>query len=128
VPHNTVHFYVWQALDAVDHSQDPLLDNIKSPTHARAIELEVLELGFASLSNYKLRGTIAAGDVIVFWMQMPTNEDVDGDVTAYYTPKGYYTYGLQVRCIYCSLIPVSSPFLLIFFSIRLFAMQIVDLL
>jgi len=71
VPHNTVHFYVWQALDAIDHSQDPLLDNIKMPIHATAADLEALELGFASLSNYQLRGTIAVGGGIVFWMQLP---------------------------------------------------------
>jgi hypothetical protein len=27
---------------------------------------------------------------------IPTNEEVDGDVTAYYTQKGYFAYGLQV--------------------------------
>jgi hypothetical protein len=58
VPHTTVHFYVWQALGAIDHSQDPLLGNIKPSTHATAAELEALELVFASLSNDKLRGTI----------------------------------------------------------------------
>jgi hypothetical protein len=36
---------------------------------------------------------------IVFRMQMPTNEEVDGDVTSYYTRKGYYAYGLQVSLL-----------------------------
>jgi hypothetical protein len=81
---------VWQALNAIDHSRDPLLDNIKSPIHATASELEALELDFAKLSKYQLRGTIAAGNGIVFWMQMPTYEEVEGDVTAYYTRKGSY--------------------------------------
>jgi hypothetical protein len=73
-----------------------LLDNIKSPIKWTAEELTCLELRFAELPNIKLRGTIAAGDGIVFQMQMPTNEQVDGDVTSYFTWKGYYAYGLQV--------------------------------
>jgi hypothetical protein len=28
---------------------------------------------------------------------MPTNEEVEGDVIAYFTCKGYYTYGLKVE-------------------------------
>jgi len=32
-------------------------------------------------------------------MQMPTNEEVDGDVTSYLTWKGYYAYGLQVSIV-----------------------------
>ena len=96
IPHGTVHFYAWQALNAIDRSTDPFLDNIKSPIHATAQQLESLEHGFAKLSHFKLRGTIAAGDGIVFKMKMPTNEEVDGDVTSYFTRKGYYAYGLQV--------------------------------
>ncbi len=48
------------------------------------------------MSNYKLYCTIAAGDGIVFRMMMSTIEEVDGDVTSYFTRKGYYAYGLQV--------------------------------
>jgi hypothetical protein len=44
----------------------------------------------------KLRGAIAAGEGIVVWMQMPTNEQVDGDITSCFTQKAYYAYGLQV--------------------------------
>jgi hypothetical protein len=47
------------------------------------------------MSTYKLQGTIAAGDGNVFTMIMPPNEEVDGDVTSYFTIKGYYAYGLQ---------------------------------
>jgi hypothetical protein len=96
VPANVVHHYAWQALHAIDNSTNPFLDNIKSPIHASDDELTELEEGFASLSEFKLRGTIAAGDGIVFRMVMPTNEEVDDDVTSYYTRKGYYAYGLQV--------------------------------
>jgi len=96
VPHNAIHHYVWQAIIAIDKSIHPFLNNIKSPIQASAEELEVLEDGFARLSGYRLRGTVAAGDGVVFRMVMPTNEEVDGDVTSYFTRKGYYAYGLQV--------------------------------
>jgi len=80
------------------------------------------------LSNYQHRGTIEAGDSIVFRMQMHTNEEVDGNVTAYYTWKGYYAYNLQVCTLLCSH-PNIIPFLInILFPIQLFAMQIVDVL
>jgi hypothetical protein len=88
VPHNCVHFYAWQALLAIYHSTDPFINNIKSPIHATSEELEEMEKGFAKLSQYNLSGTIAAGDGLVFKMIMPTNEEVDGDVTSYYTRKG----------------------------------------
>jgi len=128
VPPNTVHFYVWQALNAIDRSQDPLLDNIKSPIYATAAELEALELDFAKLSKYQLRGTIAASNGIVFRMQMPKNEQVEGDVTAYYTRKGYYAYGLQVCTLICPLLIVILFLINFFFPIRLLVMQIVNLL
>ncbi len=45
--------------------------------------LSRLENGFASLSQFKLCDTVAAGDGIVFRMLMPTNEQVYDDVTAH---------------------------------------------
>jgi hypothetical protein len=100
VPPSVVHYYAWQALHAIDNSTDPFLDNIKSPVHASDDKLMELEEGFASLSKFKLRGTVAAGDGLVFHMVMPTNEEVDDDVTSYYTRKGYYAYGLQVTYVF----------------------------
>jgi hypothetical protein len=88
IPHTTVYIYAWQALDALDCSLHPYLDNIKSPTNSSAEEFEALENGFAKLSDYQVRGTVAAGDGVVFKMVMPSNENVEGDVTAYYTRKG----------------------------------------
>jgi hypothetical protein len=109
VHNNVVHHYGWQALQAIDQSSDSFLFNIKSPIYNADDELEELEHGFASLSNFKLRGTVAAGDGVVFQMAMPTNEDVDGDVTAYYTRKGYYAYGLQAFCnSNCKLVVIAS--------------------
>ena len=80
-----MHFYAWQALHAIDNCTDPYIDNIKSPVFQTAEELEKLEHGFAELSDFKLHGTVAAGDGVVFQMQMPTAEVVDGDVTSYFT-------------------------------------------
>jgi hypothetical protein len=94
---------------AIDHSTDPFIDNIKSPIHATSEELEEMEQGFAKLSQYNLSGTITAGDGIVFKMIMPTNEEVDGDVTSCYTRKGYYAYGLQAFCnATCHFVMISS--------------------
>jgi hypothetical protein len=42
-------------------------------------------------------------------MIRPTNEEVDGDVTSYYTRKGYYAYGLQAFCnATCHFVGISS--------------------
>ena len=74
------------------------------------------------MTDFKLRGTIAASDGIVFRMQMPTNEQVDGDVTSYYTRKGYYAYGLQVSLLIVAAIfsfLLKSWFISVFLS-RLF--------
>ena len=98
VPHSTVHFYAWQAIHAIDRSTDPFLDNIKSPTMRTEEELEKLEYDFAELCSFNLRGTVAAGDGVVFRMQMPSSEEVEGDVTSYFTRKGYYAFGLQAFC------------------------------
>jgi hypothetical protein len=62
-----------------------------------AAALQELEYGFAQLSDFKLQGTVAAGDGIMFHMQMPTNGEVDWGVTSYFTRKGYYAYGLQAQ-------------------------------
>jgi hypothetical protein len=79
--------YCWKALNAINHS---------------------MQNGFASLSNYQLHGTIAAGDGIVFRMIMPTNEEVEGEVTACFTHKRYYAYGLQVEYLINSLLFTNS--------------------
>ena len=50
------------------------MDNIKPLVHATVEELYRLENGFTAISDFKLRGTIAAVDGIVFQMIIPTNE------------------------------------------------------
>jgi hypothetical protein len=47
------------------------------------------------ISNGVFQGTVAAGDGVVFRMQRPPKEDVDGDVASFFTRKGYYVYGMQ---------------------------------
>jgi len=109
VPHSTVHFYAWQALHAIDRSTDPFLDNIKSPTMQTEFELEELEHGFTELCKFQLHGTVAAVEGVVFKMQMPTAEEVEGDVTSYFTRKGYYAFGLQAFCdSKCRFVMISS--------------------
>jgi len=106
---NCIPTYAMEAITAMAESEDPFLDNIKSPIHCTSHELEILESGFAKFSNNILRGTVAAGDGIVFRMIMPTYEEVDGDVISYYTRKGYYAFGLQAFCdSKCKFLSISS--------------------
>lgn len=90
VPSQHINYYVWQVLIAIDNA----VDNIKFPLDD-ADALIKLEKGFAAISSDLLRGTVAAGDGIVFKMVKPTQEEVDGDVSSFYSRKGYYAFGLQ---------------------------------
>jgi hypothetical protein len=63
-----------------------------------------LEHGFAILSDFKLHGTIVAGNSSVFQMMMPTNEKVDGDVASYFTRKGYNFIWITGTVCFVSLI------------------------
>ena len=47
------------------------------------------------ISGGVFQGTVAAGDGVVFRMQRPCREAVDGDVASFFTRKGYYAYGMQ---------------------------------
>jgi hypothetical protein len=73
-------------LEAIDQK----LTNIEFP-----LEDEDLEKGFMSISGGVFKGTVAAGDGIVFRMDRPTNKEVDGDVSSFFTRKGFYAYGVQ---------------------------------
>ena len=81
-------------LSAIDHSthfsKQHNVSDLKNSGRVRNVGLRLAEL-----LDFKLLGTVAAGDGIVFWMQIPTAEEVDGDVTSYFTHKGYYAHGLQ---------------------------------
>ena len=46
---------------------------------------------------------------MVFKMNKPTVEEVDGDVTSFFTRKGYYAYALQAFCdARCKFLSISS--------------------
>ena len=100
---HTISTKVWEK---IDECSDPYVNNIKFPINDYE-KLRVLEIGFASLSKGKIRGTVAAGDGIVFKMNAPTNEEVDDDEKSYYTRKGFYGYGLQV-CLKIIYLPCNT--------------------
>ena len=81
---NIVHQYANRVIKIIAECNDPWLDNINFPINDYG-KLKQLESGFASISKNKIRGTVAAGDGIVFRMIMPTNEEVDYDVKSYFT-------------------------------------------
>ena len=106
LPSNTIHQYFYEVLRAIDKK----VVNIKFPMHdvasLNALEagddisyvnniLRHLLLGFSSLSGGLLPGTVAAGDGIVFQISKPKSSQVNGDVSSFFTRKGYFAYGLQ---------------------------------
>ena len=97
---------VWKS---IDESNDPFLDNISLPLSDRE-KLEEIADGFSSrFINNPLLGVVAAGDGVVFRMITPTNDEVDDNVIAFYTRKGYYAYGLQAFCDHkCRFVNISS--------------------
>jgi DDE superfamily endonuclease len=104
---NNIHALIFDTLTAIDECTDPWLDNIVFPASKEG--LERLEAGFNKLSRFRFRGTVAAGDGVVFRMHKPLTEQVDGDVVSWYTRKGYYAYGLQAFCdSMCKFLFISS--------------------
>jgi hypothetical protein len=90
VSHKHVMPYVWQVVTAIDAS----LDNIKFSLDDE-VKLRELEQGFSALSRGVFPGTVAAGDGVVFRMKQPSAHEVDGDVSSFFTRKGYFAYGMQ---------------------------------
>lgn len=104
---NNIHDLIFEVISAIDEFKDPWLDNIIFPT--TLLGLTELEEGFNRLSGGRFRGTVAAGDGVVFRMIMPRAEEVHGDVTSWFTRKGYYAYGMQAFCdSRCKFLFVSS--------------------
>ena len=79
--------YVWEVVEAIDHS----LDNIKFPIDDEQ-KLRNIEQGFLNLSGGCFPGTVAAGDGVVFKIQKPDAKAVDGDVSSFFVRKGFYGY------------------------------------
>jgi hypothetical protein len=82
--------YVWEAAEAIDR----VLNNIQFPLGDEQ-KLRDLEQGFLSISKGLFPGTVAAGDGVVFRIQRPPKAAVGGDVSSFFTRKGYYAYGMQ---------------------------------
>jgi hypothetical protein len=82
--------YVWEVFEAIDQ----VLNNITFPLGDEE-KLRALEQGFCSISKGYFPGTVAAGDGVVFRIQRPPKAAVGGDVSSFFTRKGYYAYGMQ---------------------------------
>jgi hypothetical protein len=88
--------YVWEVLELLDGK----LDNIQFPLDDE-VKMRDLEKDFNACcgsvpgSGAVFPGTVAAGDGVVFRMQRPPADQVDGDVASFFTRKGYYAYGMQ---------------------------------
>ena len=86
--------FVWEIIGAINESKDPFLNNINFSTDEDS--LRELEGTFTRISGQGVfPGTVAAGDGVVFEMMAPTSEECDRNVTAYFTRKGYYAFGMQ---------------------------------
>lgn len=104
IPHQCVHMYVWETLEAINER----IDNINFPIED-VKQLGVLEQEFAEISCGRFRGTVAACDGVVFKMEKPRASDVDGDVISFYTRKGYYGFGMQgFASAKCKFLAISS--------------------
>ena len=111
IPHNHVHDVIWEVCEALDAT----IDNIKFPIND-VEELKRLSSEFHMISRNKFKrnegddgGTVAAGDGVIFKMNKPTIEETDGDVTSFFTRKGYYAYALQAFCdARCKFLSISS--------------------
>jgi hypothetical protein len=90
VAYKSVMTYVWEVFEVIDEA----LNNINFPMDDEE-KLKDLEAGFSKLSKGCFKGTVAAGDGVVFRMHRPAKEAVDGDVASFFTCKGYYAYGMQ---------------------------------
>ena len=90
LPENTIMKYVWEVYEAIDTD----MNNIVFPL-GNEEKLRELEKGFMNISRGVFQGTVAAGDSVVFRMHKPPKDDVDGDVSSFFTRKGYYAYGMQ---------------------------------
>jgi len=90
LPHNTIHSYFYEVLEAIDSTHD----NINFPINDMEKLIEI-EQGFSALSGGLFRNTVAAGDGIVFEISKPPPNQVNEDVTSFYTRKGYFAFGLQ---------------------------------
>ena len=101
---NYVYPIVWQCAAAIKKT----VNNVIFPFGDRPA-LERLADGFASIKNNGWWGTVAAGDGVVFKMVAPSGKFCNGQVTQFFSRKGFYCFGLQAFCdSNCKLLSVSS--------------------
>lgn len=102
--HSCIHKYVNETLYAIDR----VVDNIHFPFENYE-ELEKLEREFSRISGGRFTGTVAAGDGIVFKMEKPRSNEVEGNVLPFFTRKGYYAFGIQAMAsANCKFLSISS--------------------
>jgi len=90
IGHASVYDVFRKVLVAVDTN----LDNIQFPYDSEE-GLRYLEETFLKISKGVFKGTVAAGDGIVFRTFKPAAADVDGNVRSFFTRKGFYGHALQ---------------------------------
>jgi hypothetical protein len=92
---STGSFYTifWRVLKAIDR----VLDNIRFDWENEEA-MEDLEASFLKISKGAFRGTVAAGDGIIFRRTKPAAADVDGNVRSFFTRKGFWGHALQAFC------------------------------
>ena len=90
IGHASVYDVFRKVLVAVDTN----LDNIQFPYDSEE-GLRYLEETFLKISKGVFKGTVAAGDDIVFRTFKPAAADVDGNVRSFFTRKGFYGHALQ---------------------------------
>jgi hypothetical protein len=91
IPHNTIHKYFYDTINAIDNN----IHNVTFPLDD-VNQLREMEREFQEIDGGYLRGTVAAGDGVVFKINRPHMDEVDGNVTSFFQRKGYYAYSMQV--------------------------------
>ena len=89
----TIYKVFWRVLKAID----AVVDNINFDYDSEEA-MEELEATFAKISKGAFRGTVAAGDGIIFRRTKPAAADVDGNVRSFFTRKGFWGHAVQAFC------------------------------
>jgi hypothetical protein len=91
--YKTIYKYYYQVIIAIDKN----VLNINFPL-GDELALRALEAGFMRVFRGTCPDTVAAGDGVVFKMDIPNAIEANGDVSSFYTRKGYFAYGMQGFC------------------------------
>lgn len=103
LPESCIHSYIWETMEAIDEE----VKNIEFPIK-NTDKLKELEREFSQISRGAFRGTVAAGDGVVFRMEKPNASEVGDNVKDYFTRKGYYAFGMQAFAdAHCKFLSIS---------------------